>query len=200
MDDHERQRRKRRCHPGLTGALVAGALTGLLAAGCSSGGGGPSVASLGGHTSRSGGAPSLAQSDQSFVSFARCMRSHGVQMSDPYHRPGHQGLSLNLPTRDAATRTAYAACIHFIQSVIAAKEAGAAARAAPHLPQLTDYARCMRGHDIPMLDPRPDGTLSLGSIPGISSEFGRYSPQFRAADTACRHLLPRGVHDDGTGP
>jgi len=37
-------------------------------------------------------------------------------------------------------------------------------------------------------------------VPGITSDFGRYSPQFRAADTACRHLLPTGVHDDGTGP
>lgn len=27
-----------------------------------------------------------------------------------------------------------------------------------------------------------------------------YSPQFRAADAACRHLLPAGVHNDGTGP
>jgi hypothetical protein len=58
----------------------------------------------------------------------------------------------------------------------------------------------MRGHDIGMLDPTPFGALSLGNVPGISNAFGRYSPQFRAADAACRHLLPAGVHDDGTGP
>jgi hypothetical protein len=58
----------------------------------------------------------------------------------------------------------------------------------------------MRAHDIPMLDPDRFGDLNLGNPPGISSDFGRYSPQFRSADTACRHLLPAGVRDDGTGP
>jgi len=72
--------------------------------------------------------------------------------------------------------------------------------AAPELPALTDYARCMRAHDIDMLDPTPQGELNLGRVPGITSDFGRYSPQFRAADSACRHFLPAGVHDNGTGP
>ena len=58
----------------------------------------------------------------------------------------------------------------------------------------------MRSHDIGMLDPTPAGALSLGNVPGISNDYGRYSPQFRAADQACRHLLPADVHDDGTGP
>ncbi len=188
--------------PGLTGVILAACAACLLAAGCSAAPAGPSVASLPGHTAGAGAARPLtaAQSDQSFVSFTHCMRSHGVQMSDPFHRPGHQGLSIDLPTRDAATRTAYAACNHFIVSIIEAKQAGAAAQAAPHLQALTDYARCMRGHDIGMLDPTPTGALSLGNVPGISNAFGRYSPQFRSADAACRHLLPAGVHDDGTGP
>ena len=68
------------------------------------------------------------------------------------------------------------------------------------LAKLTGYARCMRAHDIPMLDPDRFGDLNLGSPPGVSSDFGRYSPQFRAADTACRHLLPAGVRANGTGP
>ena len=55
-------------------------------------------------------------------------------------------------------------------------------------------------HDIAMLDPNSFGALNLGPVPGITNDFGRYSPQFRAADAACRHLLPAGVHDDGTGP
>ena len=134
------------------------------------------------------------------ISFTRCMRSHGVQMSDPYHRPGHTGLTLDLPTRDSATSAAYAACTHFIQAIINMKAAGAASQAAPHLAALTRYAQCMRSHDIDMLDPTPQGELNLGTVPGITSDFGRYSPQFRAADAACRHLLPAGIHDDGTGP
>jgi hypothetical protein len=54
----------------------------------------------------------------------------------------------------------------------------------------------MRAHDITMLDPTPQGDLNLGG----DGTFGRYSPQFRSADAACRHLLPAGVTDDGTGP
>ena len=134
------------------------------------------------------------------ISFARCMRGHGVQMSDPVHRPGHAGLSIDMPERGPATNAAYAACTHFIQAILDLKAAGAAAQAAPHLAALTRYAQCMRGHDINMLDPTPQGALNLGNVPGITSDFGRYSPQFRAADTACRHFLPAGIRDDGTGP
>src|SRR6266702_6266980 len=188
---------------GRVGIVVLAGLA-VLAAGCSSAASGPGsapVASLSGHAAASSAqALTAAQSDQDMISFARCMRGHGVQMSDPVHRPGHAGLSLDLPTRDSATSAAYAACTHFIAAMLQIKSAGAAAQAAPHLSQLTRYAQCMRGHDINMLDPTPQGELNMGSVPGITSDFGRYSPQFRAADAACRHLLPAGGRDDGTGP
>ena len=188
-------------------ALLAG-LAGLVAA-CSGGGGsGPgsapvaSLAAGGNHASHPPAAKlTTEQADLDMVHFAHCMRSHGVTMSDPYHQPGHTGLSINMPTQDSATRPAFAACTHFIQPIIQAKEAGAAAQLSPtRLAALTRYAECMRSHDINMLDPTTSGELSLGNVPGVTSDFGRYSPQFRAADTTCRHLLPAGVQDDGTGP
>jgi hypothetical protein len=177
----------------------------VLAAGCSSAGqhGGTPVASVSGHgggTAAAGQSMTQQQSDQDMISFTRCMRGHGVQMSDPFHRPGHAGLSIDMPTRDSATSAAYTACTHFIQAEIQAKQAGAAAQAASHLAALTRYAQCMRSHDISMLDPTAQGQLNLGSVPGITGDFGRYSPQFRAADAACRHLLPAGIRDDGSGP
>jgi hypothetical protein len=180
----------------------------LFAAACSAGTGGQAgpgsspVASLPGHGGGSAGMPPLttASSDRDMISFTRCMRGHGVQMPDPFHRPGHSGLSMEMPPQDAATHAAWAACTHYIRQIIQTKDAHSAAVAAPQLPALTRYARCMRGHDIPMLDPTAQGELNLGRIPGMSSDFGRYSPQFRAADAACRRLLPAGVHDDGTGP
>jgi len=185
------------------------AVAAALSAACSSGSaahaglGNSPVASLPGHGGTAAGAPqmpSVAQSEQDFVDFTRCMRAHGVQMSDPVHIPGHSGLSIEMPTRDASTSAAYGACTHFITKIIAAKQAGAAAQAVADLPALTRYAQCMRSHDISMLDPGPQGQLDLGNVPGITSDFGRYSPQFRAADQACRHLLPPGVQDDGSGP
>jgi hypothetical protein len=143
----------------------------------------------------------MSQGDQEMVSFTQCMRDHGVQMSDPYHRPGHTGLSIDLPTQDAATRTAYAACNHFIAPLVQAKQAGMQALAAPRIAALTRYAECMRARDINMLDPNAEGQLNLGDVPGMANnDFGRYSPQFRTADAACRHLLPPGVTDDGSGP
>jgi|SRR5215467_2567195 len=195
-----RHARVKRSAAALAGAVAAG----LLAAACSSSPPAPSVASLPGHTSAAGGGATgqltQAQSDQNFVNFAHCMRAHGVQMRDPFHRPGHAGLSVETPPVDSATRPAYAACNHFMQPTLQMKQAHQQALAAPRLRALTGYARCMRAHNVPMLDPTTLGQLNLGHVAGISSNFGRYSPQFRAADTACRHFLPAGVADNGTGP
>jgi hypothetical protein len=185
---------RHRLRPGAGRVAAAAVLAGaaVLAAGCSSAARGPGVPAAQPLTQQQG--------DQNIVSFTRCMRGHGVQMSDPVHRPGHAGLSIDMPSRGPATNAAYGACIHFIQANIDAKQAGAASRAAPHLAALIRYAQCMRSHDINMLDPTPLGELNLGHVPGITSDYGRYSPQFRAADAACRHFLPAGVRDDGTGP
>jgi len=188
-------------------AALAGGVAAVLTA-CSGGtnGTGPGsapVASLSaaGHAGHAlAGQLTTEQSDLDMIHFARCMRSHGVAMSDPFHRPGHSGLSIEMPTQDATTRPAYAACGHFIQPIAQAKAAHMRSISAADMAARTSYAECMRSHNIAMLDPDAYGSLNLGNVPGITSDFGRYSPQFRAADTACRHLLPPGVTDDGTGP
>ena len=181
---------------GVTAALFAAA---LLATACSSSAAGPQVASLGGHHRGAAGPSRLtgAQSDQDMLNYARCMRAHGVNMPDPVHIPGHAGLSLVTSATPPPSRAATAACTHFLQPIIQGK---AAAMTPARIAALASYARCMRSHDIPMLDPTSTGELRLGTVPGISSDFGRNSPQFRGADAACRHLLPAGIHDDGTGP
>jgi hypothetical protein len=181
---------------GVTAGLFAAA---LLTAACSSASSGRQVASLGGH--RGGAAVSsritTAQSDQDMLNYARCMRAHGVNQPDPRHIPGHTGLSLVTSATPPPSRAATAACTHFLQPVIQQKTA---AMTPARIAALASYARCMRAHDIAMLDPTSSGQLNLGNVPGISSNFGRSSPQFRGADAACRHLLPAGIHDDGTGP
>jgi hypothetical protein len=204
-------KRKHRLAAWVARAIVLAGLAAMVAA-CSSGGGsGPgnapvaSLAANGTHGGQAGhasaGPPTTAQTDLDMIHFARCMRSHGVAMSDPFHRSGHTGLSINMPPQDAATRPAYAACNHFMQPIIQAKSAGGVGVLTPsRLAALTRYAECMRSRDIGMLDPTRSGELSLGNVPGITSDFGRYSPQFRAADTACQHFLPAGVQDNGTGP
>jgi hypothetical protein len=180
-------------------------MLGGIAAACSSIPPARQVASLPGHhaaaSSPSGNQmPSVSQSNQDFVDYTRCLRAHGVNEPDPRQLPGHVGLSFQMPADTAANHPALTACNHFIAKETSAKEAGASQELSRWLPSLVRYASCMRGHDISMLDPGPQGQLNLGNVPGITSDFGRYSPQFRAADSACRHLLPHGVRDDGTGP
>ena len=183
-------------------AAVAVAAAGVLGAACSSGDATSSVASLPGHTTgtQASGPLSEAQLDQDMVQFTRCLRSHGLSEPDPVHRPGHTGLSVEIPQPGPTTNAALNACNHFIAPLAQMKQAHARQQLASWLPGLTHYAECMRAHDISMLDPGPQGELNLGNVPGITNDFGRYTPQFRAADAACRHLLPSGVHDDGTGP
>jgi hypothetical protein len=194
------QHRWRRQRPGAV--LLAMSAAAMTIAACSSGPSAPQVAHLPGQGSqtRTTGQETGAQMDRDMIHFARCMRAHGVQVRDPYHRAGHAGLSISVPGQTAANRPAFSACMHFLQPIISMKNAHAEAEAAPIMGALTSYARCMRAHDINMLDPTPEGDLNLGRVHGITSDFGRYSPQFRAADAACRHFLPASVHDDGTGP
>ncbi|HLI74098.1 MAG TPA: hypothetical protein VKU86_09485 [Acidimicrobiales bacterium] len=184
-----------------TFVALAMASAGLFVAACSSS---PArtVASLPG---RNAPAPSparltSAQGDADMVAFARCLRAHGVDEPDPFHRPGHEGLSVEIPPAVPSTNTALQACNHFLAPIVQMKQAHARQELASWLPALTHYAQCMRAHDIAMLGPNAQGAVDLGNVPGITSDFGRYSPQFRAADTACRHVLPAAVHDDGTGP
>jgi hypothetical protein len=160
-----------------------------------------SVASLPGHSSGSSGGTSgtatQSQVDQGEINFARCLRSHGLNEPDPKHSPGQSGLVVQVPASGPATNAALAACSHFLPATSASKQQQRTAS----LPALTRYARCMRAHDIALLDPDPQtGSVNLGNVPGITSDFGRNSPEFRSSDQACRHLVPAGVHDDGTGP
>lgn len=176
-------------HPSLLLAALAGV---ALLAGC----GGTAS------TSGSAGEPAAAlRSDRGMVQFARCMRAHGINMADPFHRPGHDGLTIDLPEQGPATSAAYGACGRYLAPTIELKQQVAAQRITPSVRlALIRYAQCMRDHAIAMLDPGPLGQLSLGDVPGISNGLGRYTPQFHAADRACRRLLPPTVRDDGTGP
>jgi hypothetical protein len=153
------------------------------------------VASLPSHSARPPATLTQAQQFQRLVKFTECMRGHGIDVPDP--KPD----SFQIPAgTDPATAAAMHACQHWLPSLDTGTAGSPNGNLAAEMPHLIAYARCMRGHDIAMLDPNSFGALNLGQVPGITNDFGRYSPQFRAADTACRHLLPAGVHDNGTGP
>ncbi len=177
--------------------LLAGVLlAGVLLAGCSPGSShaASAVASLPGH---GGSAPpgqplTEQQSDRDMVSFTQCMRGHGVQMSDPYHRPGPRGPDPGPAHPGLGYRRGLCGLLPPHRGHRGAEGRRQPSPDAPELAALTRYAQCMRNHDIGMLDPTPAGALSLGNMPGISDEFGRSSPQFRAADQRLPSLPARG--------
>jgi hypothetical protein len=184
--------------------VLLACLGGMVIAACSSTPTGRTVASLPGTTSSANATASSSsgKNDQDIVNYTRCLRAHGLNEPDPRYvqHNGYSGLAFQVPPTTAVNQPALTACNHWIASMLAAKHAGADRQLARWLPSLVRYAQCMRSHDISMLDPGSQGELNLGHVPGISNDIGRYTPQFRAADSACRHLLPAGVHDDGTGP
>jgi len=180
---------------GLNGLAAAAAWLALAICAicaCSSGRPGPGVASLPSHSARPPTALTRAQEFQRLVKFAECMR---IDVPDP--QPGRVQIPV---ATDPATAAAMRACQQWLPSFNSGSAGNPNGNLAAQMPHLIAYARCMRAHDIAMLDPNSFGALNLGQVPGINNDFGRYSPQFRAADAACRHLLPGGVRDDGTGP
>jgi hypothetical protein len=180
---------------GTNGLPTVIAVLALAVCACSSAQPGPGVASLPSDSTRAPTALTQAQDYHRMVQFAECMRAHAIAVPDP--QPGRAQIPV---ATDPATAAAMRACQRWLPSLSGSDTTSPTAHLAAELPGLIAYARCMRAHDIAMLDPNSFGALNLGQVPGIDNDFGRYSPQFRAADAACRNLLPAGVHDDGTGP
>jgi hypothetical protein len=172
----------------------------IVTAACS-GGRTHTVATAGGTPTSSSG----TDADNAFIAYAHCMRDHGVDFPDPVHIPGHAGLSLQFGSSSDSPefKSANDACEHFLQAVIDMKRNAVAASMTPEkLQALIAYSRCMRDHQIPLLDPDPtDGHISFGDVPGLSEpSSGRRDPLFTRADSSCRSLLPPNTPDDGTGP
>ncbi len=152
-----------------------------------------------GPSGSSGANPSQAQAQQEGLSFARCMRSHGVSgFPDPSANAG--GFDLSAPginSSSPAFKAAQSACrdllpVKHVQSEPPSPQAYA---------RLLHWAKCMRGHRISGLpDPRPDpppapgspGTARIGTLMGdggywvgIPATVNAHSPAFLRLSTAC---------------
>jgi hypothetical protein len=133
-------------------------------------------------TRGSASASTRTPEDQSEFDFVACMRSHGVHMRDPFHRPGHTGLSLEVPG-GPASQPAEAKCRHLLKGNIGAKAAFVAS------PAFLEYnlrlAQCLRDHG----EDVPDPTADHPDAEGVGADR-RNTPLFQAADQACRQLVP----------
>jgi hypothetical protein len=120
------------------------------------------------------------------IKYAHCMRAHGVDVVDPDQNGNIQVDAPNTPK--VVVDRANQACQKLR---IAALGVGmTAAQHAQALKQMTNFARCMRAHHIPMADPftGPNGGVGFSVPPGISPSSRRYT----TAEAACKHYLPNG--------
>lgn len=154
---------------GVLAAALAGAA--LLAAAC-------------GSPAQTPGAQSTESPYQQAVAYSKCMRSHG----DPaWPDPGSNGAfpdnNGSLDRSSAAYKAAATACKTLEPTgrvPLAWLQQGDR--------QLLRYSACMRAHGIPKY---PDPTLSSTGVSiSVQGNIGQHSPQFTAAQQACRSLQP----------
>jgi hypothetical protein len=174
----------RRLRRGATGAPlglgVALALLGLAAAGCGGGSKAPAVANPG--TTRPATTSSGKGSTGNAIAFAACMRTHGVpNFPDP---SDGGGFDLTGIERNSQFQSAQKAC----QS-LAPTQTHTPAQVSQHVKALLAYAACMRKHGLPWFpDPTSHGGFVITNPAAV--HWNPSSPQFEAADRACRHLSP----------
>jgi len=169
---------------------------GLLVAACGGRSASPGVASLG-STTTTAAAPASAsptpfagvQQEYNYVlSYAECMRSHGVTDFPDPTPPSNHGFGFN-PAADSHApqfASANSACKHFLPDnggpLTPAQVAIATA-------MLLKYSKCMRSHHEPGF---PDPTVNSNEMGFSLRGINPRSPQFQAAQTACKSFLPGG--------
>jgi hypothetical protein len=186
---------QRRQRPRSVVVLVGlGLALALGTAACGRSSGGDGVATLGGD----GGngrqrASGQAKKDpqEAALDFARCMRSHGVDMPDPeVDSKGRVRVTVGdragkgSPPDPRKLDAAQQACGHLL--------ANGAAGPGKLDPKAQDamlaFARCMRAHGIDMPDPTGNGLL-FNSERGQGQGPDPGSSTFKKAERACDHLL-----------
>lgn len=196
------------------GALIAPVLASaaLVVGACGASPSGLGVAHIGTTTSTVAQAPGGASgtgspsSDKRAIALAysRCMRSHGVpNFPDPSAGGGisiQGGPGSGLDPRSPAFKSAQSTCIHLLPNGGQATPA----QQAQALAQALKFSQCMRAHG---LKDFPDPQSSGGGIgiritvkAGQGTDLNPQSPQFQAAQKACKDLLPfKGSNGQGAG-
>jgi hypothetical protein len=171
------------------GPIVAAALLGLLAAGC------------GGSQAAGGAAATSTTSAQdAALEWARCMRKNGVDVDDPkvdsegrvqirVRGPGAAGVK---PGQGSpADRKAFEACRSIMQKALPNGGRLTAAQRAEFQDAALKFAQCMRSHGVDMPDPTFGSGPGGGAFLRLRGKINPNDPNFRKAQEACRHLMPR---------
>jgi hypothetical protein len=166
----------------------------LGAAACGAGKKHASVASL----PKGGTSTSARAAKGDPVKYAACMRSHGVaKFPDPgadgsFTFQSGQGVDVNSDQFKAADE----ACKSFAPT--GGNPPGAKKIDPAEQRQYLAFASCMRSHgiaDYPDPKTKDDGSLDML----LPKNMDINSPQFKAAEQACKSVLPAGGQPPGTG-
>jgi hypothetical protein len=145
------------------------------------------------------GSPNGSVKYQEALAFSRCMRAHGVP-SFPDPNSNGQLSTKGIDTKSPQVRSAVGDC----QSLLPGQNP--AAQVAQAGTQALRFSRCMRAHGVPNF---PDPSVqSNGSGVAVtirlhagSGGIDPHSPQFQAAQQACRSILPKpGKNASGNSP
>jgi hypothetical protein len=178
-------RQPRRAGPAAV-ALAGLAGLALLAGGCAgTDSSGTGVASLATSGATATTQPSGGTGDP--VKYSQCMRAHGVPKFPDPSSSGGIGIdagALGVDPRGAVFKAAEKAC----DSVRPKGPPPDPKQAAEAQQRSLAYSKCMRSHGIKNFpDPKFSGNSTELSLPkGLNPN----TPQFRAADTTCRKLMP----------
>jgi len=142
-------------------------------------------------------ADTQAKREAAQLKFARCMRSHGVNVPDP--KPGPDGGPGNIrvggPGKDSIApqvmQRANAACQKYLEAV--------APKLSPEQQtelrdQALKFAQCMRSHGVDMPDPEVGKgglRITIRGGPGSKGSLNPNSPAFKHAQEACKAFQPK---------
>lgn len=168
---NDQTKKWRRWQWNVVAVTVAGAGLALLVAAC--GGGSPASSGQG-----SGQSPY-----QQALAYAQCMRSHGVSN---FPDPNSQGAFAQLPPASSPQyQTANKACGHLLPA-----QPQSSAQRRQDVSKALRFSACMRTHGVPNF---PDPLVAGGGT-AVGFRVGHLdqsSPQFQAAEQACRSLAPK---------
>lgn len=167
------------------GPVIAGLIaTGLLVMACGEGS----------STSTPGQPASSGSKKAGALAYSKCMRSHGVAAFPDPNSKGEislnatpeNGLDFESPTMKSA-----------MQACKSLEPVGTAAEQRENQAQGLKFAQCMRSHGVPTFpDPKAGGGMHTEEQSGRETQGSQGvdpdSPQFKAAEQACRSLAPGG--------
>jgi hypothetical protein len=163
----------------------------LLAAGCGgSSGSGAKVAQIGSTSSTTTSTEVTGESKrEAIVAFSACMRSHGVpKFPDPEPVAGGMRISIGPESGINPNGPQFKRVERVCRRLLPNGGRQTPQEQAKQLQQALDFSACMRRHGVPKFpDPKagPGGGIELPRI-GVNPK----SPQFKAAQKACRKVVP----------